>query len=314
MMSLARGTRLGPYEILGPIGAGGMGEVYGARDTRLDRDVAIKVLPEHLAQSPAALLRFERESKAVAARSHPNILALYDVGAEHGISFAVTERLDGETLRGRLDKGAVPWREAVGIGVAVADGLAAAHAKGIIHRDLKPENIFLTSDGRVKILDFGLARVKPPVSPQDQSCMPTETEAGTVLGTVGYMSPEQVRGEPADVPSDIFSFGCVLYELLARRRPFARETAVQTMAAVLEVEPPDLASSEEQLPAELSRLVTHLVCHLSVDSRPERASHCFAAAGPAARPSLADHQCGCGIATALCAPLRRGHRASAKGA
>jgi len=256
-MSLSAGTRLGPYEILAPIGAGGMGEVYSARDTRLDRDVAIKVLPEHLAQSPVALSRFERESKAVAALSHPNILALYDVGAEQGISFAVTELLEGETLRGRLEKGAVPWRKAVGIGVAVADGLAAAHSKGIIHRDLKPANIFLTSDGRVKILDFGLARVKPPVSPQDQSSLPTETEAGTVMGTAGYMSPEQVRGESADVPSDIFSFGCVLYEMLARRRAFARETAAQTMTAILEVEPPDLADSEQEIPAELERVVTH---------------------------------------------------------
>ena len=168
------------------------------------------MLPEHLAQSPVALSRFERESKAVAALSHPNIVALYDVGVEQGISFAVTELLEGETLRGRLGKGAVPWRKAIGLGLAVTDGLAAAHTKGIVHRDLKPENIFLTSDGRVKILDFGLARVKPPVSPQNQSCIPTETEAGTVMGTVGYMSPEQIRGEPADVPSDIFSYGCVL--------------------------------------------------------------------------------------------------------
>jgi serine/threonine protein kinase/tetratricopeptide (TPR) repeat protein len=256
-MSLSTGTRLGPYEILAPIGAGGMGEVYSARDARLDRDVAIKVLPEHLAQSPVALSRFERESKAVAALSHPNIVALYDVGAERGISFAVTELLEGETLRRRLEKGAVPWRKAVGLGVAVADGLAAAHAKGIIHRDLKPENIFLTSDGRVKILDFGLALVKPPVSPRDQSCIPTETEAGTVMGTACYMSPEQVRGERVDVPSDIFSFGCVLYEMLARRRAFARETAAQTMTAILEVEPPDLAGSGKQIPPELERVVTH---------------------------------------------------------
>ena len=256
-MSLPGGTRLGPYEILAPIGAGGMGEVYSARDTRLDRDVAIKVLPEHLAQNPVALSRFERESKAVATLSHPNILALYDVGGEQGISFAVTELLEGETLRKRLEKGAVPWRKAAGIGAAVADGLAAAHAKGIIHRDLKPENIFLTSDGRVKILDFGLARVKPPVSPQGQSCIPTETETGTVMGTASYMSPEQVRGERADVPSDIFSFGCVLYEMLAGRRAFTRETAAQTMAAILEVEPPDLAGCDKQIPAELDRVVTH---------------------------------------------------------
>ena len=256
-MSLSAGTRLGPYEILAPIGAGGMGEVYSARDTRLDRYVAIKVLPEHLAQSPMALSRFERESKAVAALSHPNILALYDVGAEQGISFAVTELLEGETLRKRLEKGAVPWRRAVSIAVAVADGLAAAHTKGIIHRDLKPDNIFLTSDGSVKILDFGVARVKPLVSPQDQDCIPTETEVGTVMGTPGYMSPEQVRGERTDVPGDIFSFGCVVYEMLTRRRAFARRTAAETMAAILEAEPPDLAGFRKQIPAELERVVTH---------------------------------------------------------
>ena len=167
-MSLPGGTRLGRYEIVAPLGAGGMGEVYSARDARLERNVAIKVLPEHLAQSPAALSRFEREWKSVAALSHTNILALYDVGSEQGISFAVTELLEGETLRRRLQKGAIPWREAAAIGAAIADGLAAAHGKGIIHRDLKPENIFLTSDGCVKILDFGLARVKP-VLPQDPS-------------------------------------------------------------------------------------------------------------------------------------------------
>jgi eukaryotic-like serine/threonine-protein kinase len=263
-MSLPAGRRLGPYEILVPVGAGGMGEVYSARDTRLDRDVAIKVLPEHLAGNPAALARFERESKIVAALSHPNILALYDVGAEPGISFAVTELLQGETLRNRLRRGAIPWRKTVEIGVLVADGLAAAHAKGIVHRDLKPENIFLTGPdasghpGGVKILDFGLARVKPPASQQyDESSMPTETEAGTVMGTVGYMSPEQVRGERADAPSDIFSLGCVLYEMLAGRRAFARETAAQTMTAILEVQPPDLADSGKQIPAAMDQVVTH---------------------------------------------------------
>src|SRR6266540_1100662 len=220
-MILAAGNRLGPYEVLTPLGAGGMGEVYKARDSRLDREVAIKVLPEHLADDPAALSRFEREAKAIAAISHPNILAIHDFGREGGVTFAVMELLEGETLRSRLSGSELPWREAVEIGAAVADGLAAAHGKGIVHRDLKPENIFLTSDGRVKILDFGLARVKPPASPQDKSSIPTETEAGTIMGTVGYMSPEQVRGEPADAPSDIFSLGCVLYEMLSGRRAFA---------------------------------------------------------------------------------------------
>jgi serine/threonine-protein kinase len=256
-MSLPAGTLLGPYEILAPIGSGGMGEVYRARDTRLDRDVAIKVLPERLSQDTVALARFRRESKAVAALSHPNILALFDVGFEQGTTFVVTELLEGDTLKRRLENGAIPWNQAVAIGVAVADGLAAAHGKGIIHRDLKPENISLTSDGRVKILDFGLARVKPPVSPDDPSCIPTESEVGTVMGTVGYMSPEQVRAERADVPSDIFSFGCVLYEMLAGRRAFARQTSAQTMVAILESEPPELAGPQNQIPADLQRVVTH---------------------------------------------------------
>ena len=253
-MFLRAGTRLGPYEIVAPIGAGGMGEVYRAHDARLDRDVAIKVLPEHLAESPAALARFGREAKAVAALSHPNILALFDVGSEQGVSFAVTELLEGETLKQRLAHGAIPWREAITIGAAVVDGLAAAHANGIIHRDLKPHNIFLTSDGRVKVLDFGLARVKAPAT-QDASSMPTETDTGIVMGTAGYMSPEQVRGEHVDTASDIFSFGCVLYEMLAGRRAFARETAVQSMAAILETEPPEFSDTEA--PAELRQIVKH---------------------------------------------------------
>src|SRR5215472_4108076 len=256
-MSIPAGARLGPYQILATIGAGGMGEVYRARDTRLDRDVAIKVLPEHLARTPGAPSRFERESKAVAALSHPNILAIFDVGADQGISFAVTELLEGETLHKRLEEGAIPWRQAAKEGVAVAEGLAAAHAKGVIHRDLKPHNIFLTSDGRVKILDFGLARLKPSDSPQDQTSIPTETDAGIVMGTAGYMSPEQVRGDRADAPSDIFSFGCVLYEMLAGRRAFRRETAAQTMAAILDAEPPALADGEAQIPGDLERVVAH---------------------------------------------------------
>ena len=217
-MSLSSGTRLGPYEILAPLGAGGMGEVYRARDTRLDREVAIKVLPDHLAKDPQALARFEREAKAVAALSHPNILALYDVGTDQGVSYAVTELLEGETLRARLERSATAWRKGVEIGTAVAEGLAAAHSKGIIHRDLKPENIFLTSDGRVKILDFGLARWKPKPSAATDATASTETEAGTVMGTVGYMSPEQIRGITADAPSDIFSLGCEIGRASCRER------------------------------------------------------------------------------------------------
>src|SRR5712692_849573 len=182
-MALAPGTRLGPYRILAPLGAGGMGEVYRARDSRLERDVAIKVLPAHLAKDPEALARFEREAKAVAALSHPNILAIHDFGNDQGITFAVTELLEGETLRSRLARGPLPWRKAAEVGAAVAEGLSPAHSKGIIHRDLKPENIFLTSDGRVKILDFGLARYKPPAPAPSETAAQTATEAGAVMGT-----------------------------------------------------------------------------------------------------------------------------------
>ncbi|HVG23454.1 MAG TPA: serine/threonine-protein kinase, partial [Thermoanaerobaculia bacterium] len=199
-MSLSPGTRLGPYEIVEPIGSGGMGDVYRARDTRLERDVAVKVLPERVARDAEARMRFEREAKAVAALTHPNILAIHDYGSEGGSAFSVTELLEGETLRRRINAGAMPWRKAAEIGAAIADGLAAAHAKGIIHRDLKPENIFLTTDGRVKILDFGIAQLvradPPPPSDTDPTALPTapmKTDPGSVIGTAGYMAPEQLR-------------------------------------------------------------------------------------------------------------------------
>ena len=258
-MALATGTRFGDYEILAPIGAGGMGEVYRGRDTRLGREVAVKVLPEPFANDPDRRARFEREARAVAALSHPNILAIHDYGTHGAVTYAVMELLEGETLRGRLTRGPLPWREAVEIGAAVAEGLAAAHAKGIVHRDLKPENLFLTADGRVKILDFGLARVTPLPDTQAETgpYIPAGTDPGTVMGTVGYMSPEQVRGQPADAGSDIFSFGCVLYEMVTGRRAFQRETAAETMTAILHDEPPDPTDSGNPVPAELSRLVRH---------------------------------------------------------
>jgi serine/threonine protein kinase/tetratricopeptide (TPR) repeat protein len=259
-MSLAPGTRLGPYEILSPLGAGGMGEVYRARDTRLGREVAVKVLPEHLSRDADLVRRFEQEARAVAALSHPNILTLHDFGREADRLYAVTELLEGETLRTRLAHTAPAWPRAVEIAVAVADGLSAAHSRGIIHRDIKPENIFLTSDGRVKVLDFGLARWKPAASRQDETSAPTAaggTAPGYVMGTVGYMSPEQVRGDAADVPSDIFALGCVLYECVSGRKPFAGKTSAETMAAILRDPVPELSLAEPAFPRELSRIVAH---------------------------------------------------------
>jgi eukaryotic-like serine/threonine-protein kinase len=254
-----KGRMLGRYKLLSALGAGGMGEVYRALDTRLDREVAVKILPLHLAANPEALVRFEREAKAVAALSHPNILAIHDVGADQGLNYAVMELLKGETLRNCLARGALPWRKAVVIGVEMAEGLAAAHAKGITHRDLKPENIFLTSGDRTKILDFGLARFKRASSAENITSAPTEplvTDPGMVMGTVGYMSPEQVRGEEADAPSDIFSFGCVLYEMVTGQRAFAQRNAAESLAAILRDDPPELADSGKKLPVELGRVIT----------------------------------------------------------
>ena len=252
-MTLTAGSRLGPYEIVSPLGAGGMGEVYKARDTKLNREVAIKVLPERLAGDPDALQRFEREARAVAALSHPNILAIHDFGDQDGTAYAVTELLEGKTLRERLE-GPLPARKAIEYAVQVAHGLAAAHGKGIVHRDLKPENIFVTDDGRVKILDFGLARQQSPVlsgAPLTEApTTPASTEPGVVLGTVGYMSPEQVRGYAADHRSDVFSFGAVLYEMLTGRRAFRGASAADTMSAVLNAEPelaPAFSTSEPAL-------------------------------------------------------------------
>ena len=237
-MAVKQGDRLGPHEMLAPLGAGGMGEVWKAKDTRLDRLVAVKVLPEHLAQSPEALARFEREAKAVAALNHPNILGLHDIGQHEGLVYAVMELLEGESLRARLDQGPVPPRKARELAIQMAQGLAAAHEKGVVHRDLKPDNLWITKDGRLKILDFGLAKQFQAFGTSGQTETPTqdfrlETAEGTLLGTVGYMRPEQVRGEPADQRSDIFSFGVVLFEMLTGRKAFACDTASETLAAIL---------------------------------------------------------------------------------
>lgn len=254
------GCTLGRYQITSLLGAGGMGEVYRAIDIRLDRGVAIKILPQHLAQDYKALERFEREAKAVAALSHPNILAIHDFGTEQDVSYAVMELLEGETLRSCLKRSRLSWRKSIEIAVSIAEGLAVAHAKGITHRDLKPENIFLTIDGQVKILDFGLARVKPSAQSAEASLQSTITQIsspGLVMGTLGYMSPEQIRGEEADAPSDIFSLGCVLYEMVTGQQIFVRQTTVETVAAILKDEMPPFADREKSIPAELERVVIH---------------------------------------------------------
>ena len=259
-MALSAGTRLGPYEIVAPIGAGGMGEVYRALDPRIGRDVAIKVLPASFSSDSERLRRFEQEARATGALNHPNILSIYDVGKDDGSPYLVCELLEGQTLREKLRGAAVPQRKAIEYALQIAQGLAAAHNKGIIHRDLKPENLFVTTDGRVKILDFGLAKLTQPEAPQnEQSKLETATHSqpGTVLGTIGYMSPEQVRGQASDHRSDIFSLGAILYELLSGAAPFRRETAADSMSAILNEEPPELSSTRTGISPTLESLIRH---------------------------------------------------------
>src|SRR5277367_2918038 len=252
-MTLASGTKLGPYEIQSPIGAGGMGEVYRARDTRLGRDVAIKVLPAALANDADRLRRFEQEARTIAALNHPNILGIHDIGTHDGAPFLVSEFLEGQTLRDKLASGPLPVRRALEYALGIAQGLAAAHDKGIVHRDLKPENVFVTRDGRIKVLDFGLAKLVRPEEKHETAV--TATLPGMVMGTVGYMSPEQVRGEPIDPRSDIFSFGAVLYEMLTGKRAFKRETSAETMTAILREEPEALNDTAWQGPLEVQRIL-----------------------------------------------------------
>ena len=256
---LTTGTKLGPYEITGTLGAGGMGEVYRARDTRLGRDVAVKVLPATFSHDPDRLRRFEQEARATAALNHPNILAVFDIGTHEASPYVVTELLDGETLRQRIQSGPVPVRKATDYALQIARGLAAANDQGITHRDLKPENIFLTKDGRIKILDFGLAKVTQPQKPDshDSPTLASQTEPGLVLGTVGYMSPEQVRGKPADPRSDLFSLGAILYEMVSGKRAFNAETTAETMTAILKTEPPHLSDLQPNVPVGLARIVEH---------------------------------------------------------
>jgi len=258
-MALTPGTRLGPYEIIAPLGAGGMGEVYRARDPRLGREVAIKVLPASFCADPDRLRRFEQEARAASALNHPSILAVYDIGTHEGAPYLVTELLEGSTLRDRLSGGPFSARKAVDFAIQVAHGLAAAHEKGIVHRDLKPENIFICRDGRPKILDFGLAKLCVP-EPGDATAtldVDHQTAIGTTLGTAGYMSPEQVRGEKSDQRSDVFSFGAVLYESLSGRRAFDGRTAADRSSAILKDDPPDLLAIKKNIPAGLERIVRH---------------------------------------------------------
>ncbi len=257
-MPLASGTRLGPYEIQSPLGAGGMGEVYRARDTRLSRDVAVKVVTESFAQDPERLRRFEQEARAVAALNHPNILALFDIGSHDGRPYLVSELLEGQSLREILNAGPLSSRKTSDYAVQIASGLAAAHEKGIVHRDLKPENLFITKDGRVKILDFGLAKLTQAADAAGSDGLTvtsSPTQAGVVMGTAGYMSPEQVRGEAIDNRTDIFAFGSVLYEMLSGQRAFHRDTAPETMTAILKEEPPDWATDSKLVSPALERIV-----------------------------------------------------------
>jgi len=256
-MSLAPGTRLGPYEVVAQIGVGGMGEVYRARDTRLHRDVAVKVLPPAVARDPDRRLRFEREAHAVAALSHPNILALHDIGSHEDQLYVVTELLDGESLETRLSDGALPVRKAVEIAAAIGRGLTAAHAKGIAHRDLKPANVFLLADGQVKILDFGLARTTGGGGSGASATATALTDPGTVLGTVGYMAPEQVRGADVDGRADLFALGVVLHEMLTGASPFRRETPAETLTAILREDSPELIRVRTEVPPALERIVRH---------------------------------------------------------
>ena len=262
------GSRLGPYEIVAPLGAGGMGEVYRARDTRLGREVAVKVLPPAVASDVERLKRFEQEARATAALSHPNILALYDVGTYEGSPYLVTELLEGQALADRIHTGDLTAAKALALGIQIARGLSAAHERGIVHRDLKPGNVFITKDGTVKILDFGLARLIQSVGEgRDRDTDPTETgltRAGAVLGTVGYMSPEQVRGELADSRSDIFAFGCVLYEMLSGQRAFKGPTPADTMSAILMKDPEPVGGPGSEIPAALQGIVSQCL-----EKRPE---------------------------------------------
>ncbi len=270
-MSLASGTRLGPYEIVAPLGAGGMGEVYRAKDPRLGREVAIKVLPASFSADADRLRRFEQEARAAGILNHPNITAVYDIGTHEGAPYVVQELLEGETLRSALAGGKLTPRKAIDFSLQIAHGLAAAHDKGIVHRDLKPENLFATRDGRLKILDFGLAKLTHQEEGGQATNLPTAsagTEPGVVMGTLGYMSPEQVKGKSPDARSDIFSFGAILYEMLSGQRAFHGDSAAETISAILREEPPDLSVTNQSVSPGLERIVRHCI-----EKNPEQRFH-----------------------------------------
>jgi serine/threonine protein kinase len=261
LMALNAGARVGPYVIQSLLGQGGMGEVYRARDSRLNRDVAVKVLPPAFADDGERRARFEREAQAIATLSHPNILNIFDTGVVDKQLYVVMELLEGETLRDRLNRSPLPPRKSVEYAVQIARGLGAAHDKGLVHRDLKPENIFLLEDGQLKILDFGLARSAVSAAAAGATSagetVAALTDAGTVMGTVGYMAPEQIKGQAVDGRADLFAFGAVLYEMLTGRRAFQRDTSAETMTAILRDDPPELTAIRGDVPPAIERIVRH---------------------------------------------------------